>query len=188
MSNGLLLRKPSRSGAEALRALRGRNAAFRHDLSDLEIAWPTGVEMLEHAAHLVGDAVVHDTRGRPPVLATIIAPPLRAYVADSEGEELTRFGRLVRELADRSVREVGGVSIIDRQDAWRLGTGPLIDWYWSNDRDPDALRVRRARLDQHERQWLNDYVLVAITGRNRVAFDGHLRAFLPELVHGGSRR
>lgn len=187
-TRGLLLRRPSRSGAEALRALRARSRDFWRDLSHLELDWPTAIEMLEHAAHLLGDALLYDMRGRPPVLATIIAPPLHGYAADDEDDELTRFVRLVRELAERSVRHVGGVSIIDcNGDTWRLGAGPLTDWYWSASRDPNILRVRRAALDRRERQRLSDHVLMAITARNSAAFDGHLQSLIPELAHAGER-
>lgn len=179
---GLLLGKPSRSGAEALRGLRARSRSLSRDLSDLELAWPTAVQMLEHAAHLVGDALLHDTRGRPPVLATIIVPPVHGYVADAEGEELARFVRLLREVAVRCVQEVGGVSVLDRDDAWQLGAEPFIGWYWSAARDPGALRVRRTRLGRRSLRSLNDRVLAAITACNRAAFDGHLRSFLPELA------
>lgn len=182
---GLLLGKSSRSGAEALRALRARSRSLARDLSCLEFEWPTATEMLEHAARLVGDALRHDTRGNPPVLATIIASPMHGYVADTGGEELARFVRLVREIASRCVQEVGGVAILDGDDAWRLGAEPFIDWYWSAARDPGVLRVRRARLGGRNLRSLNYRVLAAITARNRAAFDGHLRSFLPELARVG---
>lgn len=179
---GLLLGKPSRSGAEALRGLRARNRLLSRDLSWLEFEWPTATEMLEHAARLVGDALLHVTRGNPPVLAAIVAPPVHGYVADAGGEELARFVRLVREIAARCVQEVGGVAILDGDDAWQLGAEPFIGWYWSAARDPRALRVRRTRLGGRSLRSLNYRVLAAITARNRAAFDGHLRSFLPELA------
>lgn len=185
-ARGLLLRNPSRSGAEALRVLRTRSRSLSRDLNCLEFDWPTAMEMLEHAAHLLGDALLHDTRCRPPVLGTVIAPPLRNYVADDEDDELTRFVRLLRQLAERSVQHVGGVSITDRNGStWRLGAGPLMDWYWSTARDRGVLHVCREVLDRRERRLLNEHVLVAITALNRAAFDGHLRSFIPELDHAG---
>jgi hypothetical protein len=180
---GLLLGKPSRSGAEALRGLRARSRSLARDLNCLAFDWPTATDLLEHAARLVGDALRHATRGNPPVLATIIVPPVHGYVADAEGEELARFVRLMREIAARCVQEVGGVSVLDGDDAWRLGAEPFIGWYWSAARDPCVLRVRRARLGGRSLRSLNYRVLAAITARNRAAFDGHLRSFLPELAH-----
>jgi hypothetical protein len=130
----------------------------------------------------VGDALLHDTRGHPPVLAMIIAAPVHGYVADAEGEELARFVRVVREIAVRCVQEVGGVAVLDGDDAWRLGAEPFIGWYWRAARNPGVLRVRRTRLGRCSLRGLNDRVLAAITARNGAAFDGHLRSFLPELA------
>jgi hypothetical protein len=179
---GLLLGKPSRSGAEALRGLRARSRPLARELSCLEFDWPTATDLLEHAARLVGDALRHATRGNPPVLATIIVPPVHDYVADAEGEELARFVRLMREIAARCVQEVGDVSVLHGDDAWRLGAEPFIGWYWSAARDPGVLRVRRTRLGRRSLRSLNDRVLAAITACNRATFEGHLRSFLPELA------
>lgn len=179
------VRQPSRTGRDAVRSLRASSRVLERALSDLELDWPPAIELLEHAAELVGDAVVR--RGRAlPVLATVIGQPVSAYAGNPEGAELDRFLVMVRRLAELCVAEMGGVVLVARNgDEWRLGTEPLLPWYWARPRRPDQMRVRERALRSAERGRLQREVLFLITSRNSAAFDGHIRDLIPELADGG---